>query len=64
MLGAFLFLMFVFYLYTYAIASVLIQKSVFNPTTGAPYTISEIIAVTTGVQMAMMTFGGVIPIMP
>lgn len=38
--------MFAYYLYTYAIASVLIAKRVNNPTTGKPYSIAEIVAVT------------------
>lgn len=45
-IGVFLFVMFAYYLYTYAIASVLIAKRVNNPTTGKPYSIDEIVAVT------------------
>jgi len=63
-IGVFLFMMFVYYLYTYAIASVLINRNVHNPSTGKPYSIAEIVAVTQASQMSMMSFGSVIPIVP
>ena len=43
--GVFLFLMFTFYVYAYAIASVMMEKNIINVTTGKPFTIGDIIAV-------------------
>jgi hypothetical protein len=43
--GMFLFLMFGFFLYSYAMASLLLEKNVINPSTGLEYTIFDIVTV-------------------
>jgi ABC-type multidrug transport system fused ATPase/permease subunit len=62
--GVFLFLMFTFYVYAYSIASVMMEKNIINVSTGKAFTIGDIIAVSQGAIMAMMTLGGIIPILP
>ena len=62
--GVFLFLMFTFYVYSYSIASVLMEKKVVNVSTGNPYTIGDVIGVSQAAIQAIMTLGGIIPILP
>ena len=57
-------LMFTFYPFAYCIASDMMQKKVVNSSTGNPYNIGDIITVSTASITAMMTLGGIIPIMP
>lgn len=56
--------MFTFYPFAYCIASDMMQKKVKNSSTGNPYNIGDIITVSTASITAMMTLGGIIPIMP
>jgi len=62
--GMFLFLMFGFFLYCYALASVLIEKKVINPSTGKKYEIFDIVTVAQATLSAIMSLGAVVPIMP
>lgn len=57
-------LMFGFYIYAYGIASALLQYNVNNPTTGKPYDIAEIVAVSQACMMSIMTVGQIAPIFP
>lgn len=57
-------LMFGFFLYSYVTASLLLQYNAINPRTGLAYTVFDFVAVSQATLMAIMTFGGVIPIMP
>jgi len=57
-------IIFIYYLYVYSIATVLINHKVNNPVTGKHYTIAEIVSVAQATQISMMTFSGVIPILP
>lgn len=60
----FFFFMFGFYIYSYGIASVLLQYQLNNPTTGAPYVIGEVVIVAQCVIMSIMVLGGIVPIIP
>lgn len=62
--GIFLTSMFGFFLYAYAIGSVLLEYKHLNPATGKEYTVMDIVIVAQSTIMAMMTFGGLIPIYP
>lgn len=62
--GMFLFLMFGFFLYSYAVASVLLERKVINPSTGIEYTIFDIVTVSQATLLSIMTFAGIIPIFP
>lgn len=64
MSGVFFVLMFGFYIYTYGIASVMLQHKTENPLTSEVYSIAEIVAVSTSIQMSMMIFTGIMPIIP
>lgn len=60
----FLFLMFGFFLYSYAMASLLLENNVINPSTGLKYTIFDIVTVSQATIMSIMTFASIIPIVP
>ena len=60
----FFFFMLGFYLYSYGLASVLLQYKVINPVTNKVYDIGEIVAVSQCVIMSIMVLGGIVPIIP
>ena len=60
----FFFFMLGFYIYSYGIASGLLQYKVNNPLTGEVYVIGEIVAVSQCVIMSIMVLGGIVPIIP
>ena len=62
--GFFLCFMFGFFTYAYAMAGILIINDVKNPSTGETFKIYEIVAVSQACLMSMMTFAGVVPIIP
>jgi ABC-type multidrug transport system fused ATPase/permease subunit len=60
----FMFSMFGFYIYSYGTASALLEHNVNNPLTDDRYSIAEIVAVSQACIIAIMVFGGVVPIIP
>lgn len=56
--------MFGFFLYTYAIGSVMLEEKWINPATNKVYTLFDIVIVAQSTVMAMMTFASLIPIYP
>ena len=59
--GTVRFMIFGFFLYSYYIATVFVQKQVLNPQTQTPYTVSEIVAVSQAMIMSMMQILGILP---
>ena len=64
MMGFFMATMFGFFCYSYYIGSILIEKKVKDPATGKPIDIVLIVTAAQATLMAMMTFAGLIPILP
>ena len=56
--------MFGFFLYAYTISSVLLENQYINPTTGKEYTVFDVTTVTQASMMSLMTFAGLVPIIP
>lgn len=55
------FLIFGFFLYSYYIATVFVEKQVINPNTDTPYQVGDIVAVSQAMIMSMMQIIGILP---
>jgi len=64
MTGFFLSFMFGFYLFSYAVGSLLIERKDINPATDEVYSVVEIITTSQATMTGMMVFGSIIPIVP
>merc|ERR1719469_1008436 len=54
--------MFGFYLFSYAVGSLLIERKDINPATDEVYSVVEIITTSQATMTGMMVFGSIIPI--